>query len=364
MSTHWNILVYAIAGNPEERKRVTDAIADMHGALTTNQCNVAVQLHATSKTTRFWISKGREVQTETLPAFVDASKPSSLTSFMNAANQAFPAHSRALVVWAHGSGLDQVHDYSRKKAHGGLGPDPNTHQFLSNAGLKQAIAASAQRRVEILALNACSMGSFEVEYELRNVADVQVVSQVYAHPLPYSAIVATLVATPDLPPEQLAKEIVASVRSEILADKRDDAVSALRSGPAMDELATVFDSYAKRVLPLIDSDWNSVSKAVMEQAQRVDGPYEVDLLSLVHELGKHDLKAKIAAAAVVSKFHAMLLANAASAAHPGVHGVSIFCPKSTHVDLDDAYRDTEFRTHSWAQFLKAFQIKLARSLST
>jgi len=359
MTATCNVLLYAIAGDPGEHKRVTDAISDMHDALTTDQCNIAVQLHARSKTTRYWISRGHEVQKEVLPTVADASEPSSLTRFLNAANQTFPARSSALVVWAHGRGLDNVHDHAQKKPHRGIGPDPNTHQFLTNAGLKQAIAASARRRVELLALNACWMGCFEVEYELRSVSDVQIASQVYATPWPYGAIIATLAATPDLPAERLAKEIVASVHAEILAGKRKDAVSALRSGPAMDELATAFDTYAKRALPLIDADWKSVSKSVMVEAQRVDDPYQVDLMSLVHVLGKHDPEARSAAAAVTSTYRAMLLANAASATHPGVQGLSIFCPKSTQVDLADAYGDTEFRSNSWAQFLKAFQVKLA-----
>lgn len=358
MSSRWNVLLYAIAGDHEEHERVTDAIADMHDALTTDQCNIAVQLHARSKTTRHWISNGRKVHAETLPVVVDASEPASLTSFIDAANRTFPAQSNALVLWAHSSGLDHVHDYPTKQP--APRPDPNPHQVPTTAGMKQAIAASARRRVEVLGLNACWMASLEVEYELRRVSDVQVASQVYATPWPYGAIIATLAASPDLPAEQLAKEIVACVRSEIAAGKRRDAVSALRSGPAMDELATAFDGYAERVMPLIDSDWDAVSKAVMVGAQRVDDPYQVDLISLVHELGKHDVKAKIAAAAVDSKYHAMVLAHAASAAHPGVHGLSIFCPKSTHVDLADAYRGTDFRTNSWAQFLKAFQFKLAR----
>lgn len=358
MSSRWNVLVYAIAGDHDEHKRVTDAIADMQDALTTDQCNIAVQLHARSKTTRHWISNGREVHAETLPAVVDASDPASLTSFLDAANQTSPARSNALVLWAHSSGLDHVHDYPTKKP--ALRPDPDTHQLLTTVGMKQAIAASARRRVELLGLNACWMASLEVEYELRHVSDVQIASQVYATPWPYGAIIATLAASPDLPAEQLAREIVACVRSEIAAGKRRDAVSALRSGPAMDELAAAFDAYAKRVVTLIDPEWEAVSKAVMVGAQRVDDPYQVDLMSLVHELGKHDVKAKIAAAEVAAKYRAMRLAQAASEAHPGVHGLSIFCPKSTHVDLADAYRGTDFRTNSWAKFLKAFQTKLAR----
>jgi hypothetical protein len=270
-------------------------------------------------------------------------------------------------MFSHGrvghEGLGQ-HSRSRREPYGcRWGPDPNTHQFLTNVGMKKAIAASTRRRVEILGLNACWMASLEIMYELRHVSDVQIASQVYAKPWPYGPIIATLAADPDLPAERLARAIVDSVRSEIAADKRHDAVSALLSGPALDELETAFDGYAKRAMTLIESDWESVSKAVMVEAQRVDDPYQVDLMSLVHSLGKHDLKAKIAAASVDSKYRAVLLANAASAAHPGVHGLSIFCPKSTHVDLADAYRGTEFRTNTWAQFLKAFQTKLARSPS-
>lgn len=412
----WNILLYAIAGDTAEHERVTGAIAHMRDALTTDRCNIAVQLHTKTRTTRHWISSGQKVHTEVLPAVVDASEPSSLTMFMNAAHRKLPATPTALLLWAHSSGLDHVHSYPKKAArqpgldsvfgdhgdhgdhgapvlggapdgelagdagigHGrrGLrsrgrperygcrwGPDPNTLQYLTNVGMKKAIAQSAQKHVEILGLNACWMATLEVEYELRSVSDVQIASQVSAEPWPYGAIVAALAAAPDLTPERLARAIVHAVHTEIAAGKRHDTISALRSGPALDELASAFDAYAKRVKLLIDSDWESVAKAVMVEAQRVDDPYSVDLVSLIHHLGKHDLKSKIAAASVITKFDAMLLSHAASDAHPGVQGLSIFCPKSTHVDLADAYQGTEFRANSWGQFLRGFQARLARTPS-
>jgi cysteine peptidase C11 family protein len=277
----WNVLLYAIAENAEELARVTHAITDMHAALTSEQCNVAVQLHSRSRTTRHWISAGRKVRTEVLPVSVDASEPSSLTSFMNTAHRASPARSTALMMWAHSSGLDYVHDYAQKKpgpppglkavfgeqssfglgggvegvfdtepTHGGdpaqghgvrapargrperygcrWGPDPTTKQYLTNVGMKKAIAASTRRRVEVLGLNACWMASLEVEYELRGVSDVQIASQVYAQPWPYGAIVGSLSVDPEQTAEQLARTIVGAVRSEISASKRTDAVSALR----------------------------------------------------------------------------------------------------------------------------------------
>jgi hypothetical protein len=410
----WNVLLYALAGDDDELKRVTQAIDDMRGALTTSRCNVAVQVHARSKTTRHWISAGHKMRTEVLPVIADASEPSSLTSFLNAAHRASPDRSTALLLWAHSGGLDHVHDSPKKAAvrqpgldsvfgdhagpglgggvglgdmlggeparghdsssgHGDLdrtsrgraesygcrwGPDPNTHHFLTNVGMKKAIAASVRRRVEVLGLNACWMASLEVEFELRNVSDVLVASQVEALPWPYGAIITSVLAAQDQTAEGLAAAIVASVKAEIAAGKRYDAISALRCGPAMDELATAFDAYAKRVTALIDSDWESVAKAVMVEAPRVDDPNAVDLVSLIHVLGKHDLKAKIAAAAVASKFRSTCVASAASPAHPHVHGLSILCPKSTHVDLTAAYKGTEFRTNSWANFLQRFQRRL------
>jgi hypothetical protein len=414
----WNLLLYAIAGDREEHERVTGAIARMHEALTTDRCNVAVQLHASSRTTRHWISRGQQVQTDVLPAVVDVSEPSSLTMFMNAAHRKLAAESTALMLWAHSTGLDHVHDYTKKQPRpagpgggpaersvavlGGdagpgevigepashlppaatvrdrraqrfrghrerygcrWGPDPNTGEYLTNVGMRKAIAQSSQKRVDILGLNACWMASLEVEYELRSVSEVQVASQVSAEPWPYGAIIAALSAAPGMTAQQLAAQIVAVVRDEIAAGARRDAISALLSGPALDDLASAFDAYARRARILIDSDWEAVSRAVMAESQRVDDPYQVDLMSLIHELSKHDLKAKIAAASVATKFAAMVVGHAASDAHPGVQGLSVFCPETSQVDLAEAYQGTEFRSNAWAAFLKAFQARLTRSPS-
>jgi hypothetical protein len=57
----------------------------------------------------------------------------------------------------------------------------------------------------------------------------------------------------------------------------------------------------------------------------------------------------------------MRIGNAAHADHPGLHGLSIFCPKSLEVDLADAYAGTEFQTNAWAGFLARLQPRLAAS---
>jgi hypothetical protein len=411
-ATGWNLFVYAIAGDDAELARATAAVHAMHGALTTKKCNIGVQLHARSKTTRYWLSAGHKPKPESL-GVVDASDPDALTRFLDAGNGQFPNRANALVLWAHSTGLDHVHNYARKAAsrgagpesgpgdhagHGlggmavepigeprgdivplmspiaapltlperygcGWGPDPNTKHFLTNIGMKKAIARSRRGRVEILGLNACWMASLEVEYELRRVSDVQIACQVDALPWPYGTIVAAIAEAPEQTTEQLAIAIVDSVRTEIRTHHRTDALSALMSGPALDELATAFQAYARRVTELIDSDWKAVSKAVMEEAQRVDDPYLVDLMSLIHVLGHNDVKARSEANVVAHRFRSMCLANAASTGHPHVRGLSVFCPRDTKVDLAGAYKGTEFRSHSWGHFLLKFQHRLGRAAS-
>lgn len=408
----WNLVVYAIAGDDTEHQAVLGAIDDMRAALTTDQCHIAVQVMAKGRTTRYWISSHDKHRTEILPDIVDASHQASLTGFLNLAARRLPPGATALTLWAHGSGLDHIHDYHKKPGGpggGGLGgaptgkptglfaadqaarlrtpyaralsprgrltawlprhpgygcrwgPDPNTGRFLTNVTMKKAIAASHAGQVDVLAINACWMATLEVEYELRHAAAAIVASQVYAKPWPYRAIIEALSQRPVQTAEQLAQTLVTAVGAEIAAGQRDDAVSAFRAGAALDDLVAAFDAYAELATHLIDTDWDAVREAVMTSVQRLDDPYQADLMSLVRWLGKHDRHAHAAGQAVAHQLQAIRIGHAAHPQHPGLHGLSIFCPKSTEVDLADAYAGTEFRANAWAGFLGKFQPRLAAS---
>jgi hypothetical protein len=379
-TAQWNLLVYAIAEDAREHDRVLAEIEDMRAAATSDQVNVVVQVMARRRTTRYWIAAPHRAVTETLADPVDASRPTALTGFLNAAARRHPAAATALVLRAHGSGLDHVHDTPRvadglswpgptrleldpprrPESYGcRWGPDPNSGQFLTNVTMKRAIAASLRGCVDVLALNACWMATLEIEYELRNVASVEVASQVNAKPWSYGALVQALARRPSQPPDQLARAILASVEADL--DRRKDAVSAFRAGAAMDTLAAAFEVFARRATALVATDWDGVHDAVMTQAQRIDDPLQVDLASLVGVLGDGDPLARAAADAVVSQLEIMRIGSVAHASHPGVRGLSIFCPRSTRIDLADAYQGTEFRSHSWATFLLRFQRRLASS---
>jgi hypothetical protein len=410
-AVHWNLLVYANAKGEAELQPVQRAIAQMRAALVTDQCNIVVQLNTEVASTRYWISVADKTKTEILPDVVNTSHLEALTSFLDAAHDTSEASSTALVLWGHGTGMDDIHEYL--KAGGPItyerwaearsepldlgdrrtplalagvsgplprwpsgflepheffarladrvGSDPRTGEFLTNITLRQSIATSKRKRVELLGFDACWMATLEVAYELRSVADVHVGCQVFAEAWPYGAIVTALSAAPSQSAEQLARTIVASINSEITDGRRSDAVSAVRGGASLDALAAAFDTYARRVTTLIDSQWPALRKAVMIDAQRLDDPYQVDLGSLITVLGKGDPEAELAAASVAVKFDETVFDNIAAPTHPGLRGLSLFCPMLTTVDVVAAYEHAAFGTNSWAGFLVKFQHKLATS---
>jgi len=404
MTAAWNLLVYAVAHKADELQRITDAIDQMHGALASEQCNIAVQLHAPKHTTRYWLAAGRPMRTERMADLVDASRKATLTDFLDDVDRALPATSTALVLWAHGAALDDVHDlpegpggglsFSRRNAAliahsatlgydvlrvGGdlsklpsifdlppsrgperygckWGPDPNSGEFLTNVSMKQAIAASRRKRLDVLALNACWMGAIEVLYELRDVAAVHLACQVYATAWPYGEIIARMSKTPEHTAEQLARQIVDVIRDNIRDKQRDDTLAAIRAGAELEKLARELDKLVLHALQLIESDWPYVHDLVMQRVQRLDDPYQADLMSVVLELAKKDDALAAIAKPVIEQLNRVVIDHTAdSPAHPHLRGMSIFCPKDTHIDLIDAYQGTDFRTHSWAKFLVKFQ---------
>ncbi len=337
MTAAWNLLVYAVAGQPDELGRITAAIDEMHGALASAHCNIAVQVHAPGQTTRHWLAAGAPMRSEPLAAVADASRGATLTEFLDDVDRALPATSTALVLWAHGGALDQVHhlpegpggglsapgrreraliahsatlNYNVLRVGGDLsklpsifdlppalgperygcqwGPDPNTGGFLSNVSMKQAIAASRRKKLQVIALNACWMGAIEVLYELRSVAEVLLACQVYATAWPYGEIVARISRTPQHTAEQLARQVVDVVHDCIRDKRRTDMLAAVRAGKALEDLAHELDRLTARALQMIESSWDVIHDIVMVRAQRLDDPNQADLMSVVRQQLERD----------------------------------------------------------------------------
>lgn len=351
MSRAWQLLIYAMVGSDEEQRGIEKVIADMRGALRGEQrgdrCAVVVQVNGKDAMQRYWLTRGGYV--EEPHEWVNSGSPEALTGFLDAGCQRLGGERTALVVWAHGEGVDTLTQgrWRAVTTPRRLGPQWGTNDFLTNDEVRDAIARSALTKVDLLAFNACVMGLVEVAYEMRAVADVLVFSQLFARTWPYGEIVGAL--------SEGAEQSASQVGELIVSQVRDDAVSAIASS-ALEEVFEEIDGYAALVTPLVATSWGAVREAVMAKAQRVHDPYQVDLISLLEVLGAEDEQAAGAAGRVIARLRdAAIVGSAALESHPRLSGLSIFCPKSTTVDLDAAYSGFAFRKNRWKGFLRAFQ---------
>jgi hypothetical protein len=344
----WTVLVYAIADDEDDEAAVRRAVDDMRAALWTDRCSVIVQLHGPAVTTRYTLAAAYQPP-RCVEGARDRGHGASLQDLLDTSCRAFPARSTALIVWAHGRGLDEVTTGFPARGDRGLG----------HVAIHRAIADSARGAVDLLGLNACWMGMLEVGYQLRDVATVAVASQVFALPWPYRRIVESLSRAPARSPRELATTIVSLVRDEIAADGRCDAVSAFLAGAPIAALADAVDRFAACATASIRADWPAVHAAVTTGAQRTDDVYQRDLASIVRVLGRGDVATEAAACAVAAALDGTLLASAANASfHPGLGGLSIFCPVDPTVDLATAYRGIDFGRNRWLGFLTEMQARL------
>lgn len=198
----------------------------------------------------------------------------------------------------------------------------------------------------------------EVMHELRDIASLHLSSQVYATRWPYGAIVRALSADPDQSADQLAAAVVSCVQQELAANRRDDSVAAIRGGNALKELASAISAYADSVTPLLDSDWDGVVTALVDESLHVDDPHQLDLGSLISKLGKNDPTVQAAAAQVSTKLAATVAHKAAHSTRGPLQGLNIFCPIVRNIDLAAAYQNLSFRTNRWATFLKKWRATL------
>lgn len=112
----------------------------------------------------------------TYPEGTDSATKETLAQVLSDAEKAYPADTRGLVLWSHGSGFLPSGYYSSPTDP--VIPDRNLMKsFGYDEGTYKEIEIQDVRTVlekyhfRFLALDACLMGSIEVAYELRNVCD-------------------------------------------------------------------------------------------------------------------------------------------------------------------------------------------------
>ncbi len=195
---------------------------------------------------------------------MNSSDPATLEKFVVWGEQNYPAKKNIVLISDHGYGWRGV-----------CQDETNGDTLMPNHGIAVALK-NAQietgKGVDILAFDACNMGSLEAAYEMRGAARYLVASET-TEPydgLPYEMFITDMVDNPTISAEQLARNIVDeyvlyySEKWEYphqMKYSQDFATMAAIDTTKMDELGAAFSDLTVVLLPLIPDHMKQVEAA-------------------------------------------------------------------------------------------------------
>ena len=312
---------------------------------------------------------------------LDMASSQTLTDFLSWAKGAYPADRTVLVLWDHGNGWDQGDGPSSpaSKIRSMFNDQDNGDQhFLPNHQIKKAIMASGLS-VDLLGIDACTMGTIETLYEFRDIAPVIVSSEEETPDRGwiYRSVLSNLFSNPDMSVEDLARVVVGSFQSYYETvfypaqsgdfDRRY-TISAVRSR-YLTLIAQEVDRLAGNLMVrLADSSTQAETISLITNArvgvQAIDRYIQpnvyVDLTDLDSRLGQGTDIAALVSAATIAEYH--------GSGRPNAHGISIvFFPSRQSPTYDPNYKNYDPQTNTgndgdfindfrWDEFLEDYYV--------
>jgi|GEM_PF-1195747 len=357
----WTFMVYLDADNDLEAYGI-DNFLQMSSVGSSSDVNIVVQFDRIAgddnryddwdTCKRFLVTAGMEPTAGNALqdiGEVNMGNPDTLADFATWAIDNYPAQHYALVLWNHGDAwrtglcLDET----------------SSDDYLTTPELKQALQATNTNTgvtFDILGFDACLMATAEVDYQIRDYANIRVGSE-ELEPVegwPYDDILGALIANSAMTPEGLATEIVNDYIASYgtAGDETQSAVDLTCSG----SLAAYTSSFAQA---LIDAgDWSVVDTARTSVEKFGSAPrLDVDLyhFAALVEAGSDDATVDAAAQDLMNAITPMVIAEGHGSLHADVHGVSIYFP-ADESNYDAAYAtDVDFTADTqWDEFLLAY----------
>jgi hypothetical protein len=188
MNPTLTLLIYLSADNDLNHAAMEDLELLRRGSLS-SEMNIVVQLDRwefvdVEETIRYHIYRGKLTEIERLGE-TNSGDPEVLKRFIEESAQRYPSDRLMVVIWSHGTGVDDGDIYSVKREHYfvpkkeieeiAVSIDDSAKDFLDNIELQKALSVDVS--IDILGFDACLMGMFEIAYQLRNQSRVMVASQ-------------------------------------------------------------------------------------------------------------------------------------------------------------------------------------------
>jgi hypothetical protein len=407
----WTVLVW-IAGDNDLEEFGRSDLREMKSVGSTTDVNVVAQFDSMSdrRTRRYYLRRGTSLSADEVADLgpTNTGDPAVATAFFKWGAGAYPAERYLVVLWNHGSGIDETDVYARARSHGlrvvrrgsgrgvvprsrgralaargfrrslfsstldaallrrGIAYDDTARDFLDNAELRRVLSSVRRalgRRIDVVGFDACLMSMLELAYEHRRLAGYVVGSEEVepGDGWPYDRILKALVADPEMTGEDLGRVIVReyarSYPSEGVTQSALDLREAAAAGRAVDRLAGALLTAIRD-----DTEYANVTKA-LHATQSFATPDFLDLHDLCARLSASCRSAEVRSAAkatqvAVEAFVAAEAHKGASVA--GARGVAIYFPRGQATVL---YRRLDFAKRTrWDEFLAAYTFTPVSSL--
>ncbi|CAA6803657.1 MAG: Unknown protein [uncultured Sulfurovum sp.] len=221
--------------------------------------------------------KNGEVLAEKDLGETNTGDPEVLKSFIEESVEAYPSDKLIVIVWSHGSGIDDADVYDKESIREryfvppeeieeiALGFDDTAQDFLDNLELQRALDVSVT--IDVLGFDACLMGMFEILYQLKEQTSVMVASQ-HLEPAAgwdYQRILNELDTSGTA--SVMGKQFITFHDEHHTQERRDVTQSALDT-LVIDEVTQALDSFAKILREELKKDDVAQSRKALEYTLR------------------------------------------------------------------------------------------------
>jgi hypothetical protein len=378
----WTFMVYLAADNNLERWAIDDFL-EMSSVGSTDDLNIVVQFDRIagyddryddwSGTMRYLVTAGMTPTianaTEDLGEVVNMGDPATLIDFVGWAVTNYPANHHVLVLWDHGADWRGVcWDYSSSNDY--------LDMYEIDYALDTIMFDNADLFYDVLAFDACSMGSIEVAYQVEPYAQYMVASEIGVPEagFEYSSPLAALASNPDMTALDLCNEILDAYSEYYLSLLGTPLEFMLNESFTLSitdlgELSALASTVHDLALALIGNmtAWVNHVDLARAGAEEYNGAYSDDIVDLYHiserlrdiiPNGSIDALATAVMdsvlLAVIAEVHGTNPANPQTLVNH-THGLSIYFPADWW-DYSFAYELWLYFTlgFSWDEFLNAY----------
>jgi len=404
----WTMLVYIAADNnlaPYASYNINDMSA---GLASLNGVNILVQWDKPSNnnTWRYKITPGGKIDVGTLSSEMGYNPATELFNSMQWAVKNYPANKYALILWDHGSGIEDFYPASRNIINSsswlnllpcfperGILYDETQDTCLTNQGLASALTQIKQllgKNLDLIAMDACLMAMVEVSYQMKGLVNLFVGSQqtIPGYGLPYSQFIKPLSLNPaGTNPLQLAQSMVSSYKNFYTTQMPtfDFTLSAINV-TSIDLIKQNIDQFITAVAACGKID-AAKTKTIILAARKASISFEmpeyIDLYSFYANVLNQTKKTTPKSSLILerqnkkpnsapskdyqnainvlnailqdglSKIGKVVLQKATGPVYAGAKGISIYYPSSGQID--PSYNQTIFaQSTSWTQFIKSY----------